>query len=228
MAAPHFTAETLAFLTDLSRNNDREWFEASRDRYETHVRDAALRFIMDFGSPLKEISPHLEADPRKVGGSLFRIHRDMRFSKDRTPYKTHIGIRFQHERAKDVHAPGFYLHIEPGTVYVGCGIWHPDTGTLRAIRDAIVDDPDGWTAARDDAAFREWFELGGDTLKRAPRGYDADHPLIHDLKRKDFIGSAELRPAAVTKPGFIDECAGVCAAATPFVGWLCGALGVPF
>lgn len=228
MPEAYFNDDTFAFLRDLARNNSRDWFHANKDRYEAHVKRPALRFIVDFAPRLAEISPHLKADPRPVGGSLFRIHRDVRFSKDKRPYKTHLGIRFQHEQAKDVHAPGFYLHMEPGSASAGCGIWHPDGDALRAIRDAIVDDPDAWTAARDDAGFRDWYALTGDTLKRAPRGYDADHPLIDDLKRKDFIGSAELRAADVTRSDFIDMYAEACTAAAPFVGWLCRAVGVPF
>lgn len=223
-----FTDATFAFLRELRRNNNREWFRANRARYEEHVKGAALRFIMDFGPRLARISPHLRADPRPVGGSMFRIYRDMRFARDRRPYKTHLGIRFPHEKGKDVHAPGLYLHIEPAHVYVGCGIWHPDTGTLRCLRDAIVDDPDGWVAARDDAGFRRWFGLDGDRLKRAPRGFDSDHPLVEDLKRKDFTAGAELRPAAVTDARFVDEYAELCAATAPFMRWLCSALGLPF
>lgn len=224
----HFSDATFEFLRDLARNNTREWFDANRDRYEAYVKGAALRFIVDFAPRLARISPHLRADPRPVGGSLFRIYRDMRFARDRRPYKTHLGIRFPHERAKDVHAPGFYLHVAPGEVYAGCGIWHPSADTLRRLRDAIVEDPDRWTEARDDAGFRDWFGLDGDRLKRPPRGYDKDHPLVEDLKRKDFTAGAELLPAAVTRAGFVDEYAEICAAATPFMRWLCDALDVPF
>jgi uncharacterized protein (TIGR02453 family) len=224
----HFSESTFEFLRELARNNSREWFEANRSRYETHVKGAALRFIVDFAPRLARISPHFRADPRPVGGSLFRIYRDMRYSRDRRPYKTHLGIRFPHELARDVHAPGLYLHIAPGEVFVGCGIWHPDTATLRRLRDAIVDDPDRWVAARDDADFRGWFGLNGDRLKRAPRGFDPAHPLVEDLKRKDFTAGAELLPAAVTRADFIDEYTEISAAATPFMRWLCGALNVPF
>lgn len=224
----HFTDATFEFLRDLARNNNREWFDANRERYEAHVKGAALRFIVDFAPRLTRISPHLRADPRPVGGSLFRIYRDMRFARDRRPYKTHLGIRFPHEQAKDVHAPGFYLHIAPGEVYVGCGIWHPDSDTLRRIRDAIVEDPDRWVAVRDDTGFRDWFGLDGDRLKRAPRGYDPGHPMVEDLKRKDLTAGAQLVPTAVTRADFVDAYAEICTAGTPFMRWLCDALNVPF
>ena len=113
-------------------------------RYEDELLEPALAFIEDFGLRLHDISPHLVADARRQGGSLFRIYRDTRFSKDKSPYKTTAGIFFRHERSKDSHSPGFYLHLEPGSVFAGGGIWHADTKTSNAIREAIAADPDGW------------------------------------------------------------------------------------
>src|SRR5918996_3776624 len=142
-----FGPELFRFLRDLEANNDRTWFNANKDRYEREVRDPALDFVEDFAPRLAEISQHFVADPRPSGGSLFRIHRDTRFSKDKSPYKTHVGIHFRHERAKDVHAPGFYLHLEPRSVFVGAGIWHPNSPTLAKIRAAIADDAEAWLRA---------------------------------------------------------------------------------
>ncbi len=224
----YFTEETFAFLRDLKANNDRDWFKANKDRYEAHVKEPAIRFILDFDPHLQKISTHYRADPRPVGGSLFRIYRDTRFSKDKSPYKTHTGIRFMHGTDRDVHAPGFYLHIEPESVFVGVGIWHPSSPTLRALRDAIVDDPKAWKRARDDKRFRTRFELSGDSLSRPPRGYDADHPMIEDLKRKDFIGSYQIDDAEVTSAGFLRSFAAGCRDAAPFVKYLCQAVGLPF
>ena len=143
-----FGPELFAFLADLGAHNDREWFAANKERYEAHVLEPALAFVEDFGYRLPEISAHFEADPRRSGGSLFRIHRDTRFSKDKSPYKTNTGMYFRHKRAKDVHAPGYYLHLAPGEVFAGGGIWRPATPALTAIRDAIVRDPEGWDRAR--------------------------------------------------------------------------------
>src|SRR5918994_181068 len=168
-----------AFLAELREHNDRDWFAGNKDRYEAHVLEPALAFVEDFGYRLQEISPHFAADPRRSGGSLFRIYRDTRFSKDKSPYKTNTGMHFRHKRAKDVHAPGYYLHLAPGEVFAGGGIWHPDGPTLTAIRQAIVDDPDRWRAAT------EGLELGGEALKRVPNGFDKEHPYAEDLKRKD-------------------------------------------
>ena len=228
MFSSYFTPETFRFLDDLSANNDRDWFQANKARYEGDVKEPALRFIADFAPHLQEISPHFRADPRANGGSLFRIYRDTRFSKDKSPYKTHTGIHFRHESAKDAHTPGFYLHIEPGGSFAGCGIWRPGSPTLTMIRQAITDDPDAWAQARDNAGFRAAFELSGDSLKRAPRGADPDHPMIEDLKRKDFIGVTSLGDDAIVAEGFLDDFAALCRSASPFQRWLCEALEAPY
>lgn len=226
--APHFTAETFTFLRDLADHNERDWFQANKNRYDDHVKDPALRFIVDVGEELRTISPHFRADPRANGGSLFRIYRDTRFSKDKTPYKTHTGIQFRHEAGNDAHAPGFYLHIAPDELFVGVGTWRPDSASLRRIRETIVDDPDRWVAVRDDSDFRAVFELAGESLVRAPRGFDPAHPLIDDLRRKDFVASCSLTRDDVLAPDFRDTFMARCRAAAPFQRWLCGAVGVAF
>ena len=134
----YFSPDIFAFLRDLEVNNSREWFRDNSDRYERDLREPALRFISAFAAPLAKISPCFRADPRKSGGSLFRIHRDVRFSADKSPYKTYTGIQFRHQRGKDAHAPGFYLHLQPRHVFAAVGSWHPDTEALAAIRSAIV------------------------------------------------------------------------------------------
>ncbi len=225
MSSSHFTPAAFRFLKDLAANNDRDWFRANKARYEAEIKEPALRFISDFARPLHEISPHFRADPKTNGGSLFRIYRDTRFSKDKSPYKTHTGIHFRHEAAKGAHAPGFYLHIEPGGSFAACGVWRPPTPALAAIRQAIADDPEAWTKARDHASFRAAFELSGDSLKKAPRGTDPNHPMIEDLKRKDFIGVASLGEEALVAERFIDHFAALCRSAIPFQRWLCEALG---
>ncbi len=172
----YITPELFAFFRELKENNNREWFQANKQRYELQVREPLLQFITGFGLRLAEISPHYVADARKSGGSLFRINRDIRFSKNKSPYKTAAGIQFRHESGKDVHAPGFYLHLEPGSVFGGAGIWHPDTKTLGKIRDAIVENPDRWQAIISNEALSAVYKLEGDSLKRAPKGYD---PVTH-------------------------------------------------
>jgi uncharacterized protein (TIGR02453 family) len=222
---PSFGPELFAFLVELRANNDRDWFAANKARYEADVLEPALAFIEDFGYRLQGISPHFRADPRRSGGSLFRIHRDTRFSKDKSPYKTNTGMYFRHERGKDVHAPGYYLHLAPGEVFAGGGIWHPDAPALAAIREAIVRDPDGWRRAK---RLGDGLELGGDTLKRVPSGFDKEHPHAEDLKRKDYFAWVRLSDEAATAPGFLDRYTGVCESAAPLMRFLCGALSVPY
>ncbi len=224
----HFTPALFAFLRDLADNNNRDWFQANKERYERDVREPALQFIRDFAPHLQKISPFFRADDRKSGGSLFRIYRDVRFSKDKSPYKTHTGIHFRHVDAKDAHAPGFYLHLQPRQVFVGVGSWHPDGDAVRMIREGIVKDPAGWKRAVGRKGFTNYYELGGELLKRPPRGFDPDHPLVEDLKRKDFIGSVELTQKAVTSPGFLEEYAKLCKAGSPLVNFICRAVGVGY
>jgi uncharacterized protein (TIGR02453 family) len=225
---PSFSPELFAFLRELEANNSREWFAANKARYVADVQEPALAFIEDVGLRLHEISAHFVADPRTVGGSLFRIYRDTRFSKDKTPYKTHVGIQFRHEQSRDVHAPGFYLHLERGSVFMACGTWHPDGDTLRAIRTAIASRPRRWEAAIGDPAFAARFRLGGDALKRPPAGFDRDHPLIEDIKRKDFIAVTDLTQTDAVSAGFLTRFLGLCAESAPFMRLLCDAARVPF
>lgn len=224
-----FTAATFKFLKDLAANNDRTWFKANQDRYEEVVRQPALDFIEAFATPLRSISPHFVADPRKVGGSLFRIQRDTRFSKDKTPYKTGVGIQFRHVSAgNDVHAPGYYLHIEPRENYSGVGLWRPPTAVARQIRQAIADDPAGWRKAAHGKRFADVFSHDGDELKRVPKEFDPDHPFGDDLRRKDFVAGRRLSQRAITSAGFIDDFAADLRRATPFMRFLCDAVGVGF
>jgi uncharacterized protein (TIGR02453 family) len=220
-----FSPELFAFLAELREHNDREWFAANKERYEAHVLEPALAFIEDFGYRLQEISPHFAADPRRSGGSLFRIYRDTRFAKDKSPYKTNTGMYFRHKRGKDVHAPGYYLHLAPGEVFAGGGIWHPDTPALTAIRDEIVRDPAAWSTA---TQLGDGLELAGDALKRVPSGYDKEHPHADDLKRKDYFAWVKLSEEAATAPGFLDHYTGVCTSVAPLMRFLCGALEVAY
>jgi uncharacterized protein (TIGR02453 family) len=226
MDEAYFRPELFGFLRQLRENNDREWFQTNRDRYELAVREPFLRFIADFGPLLERISPHFVADPRPSGGSLFRIHRDTRFSKDKSPYKTAASAHFRHVMARDVHAPGFYLHLEPGRVFAGVGLWHPDPPTLTTVRDAIVADPCKWERASSDRAFAAIFTAGGDRLKRPPTGYDPKHPFIEDLKRKEFVASAPFSEEDACRPDFMDRFAETCRVAVPFMAFLTGAVGL--
>ncbi|MBI1878158.1 MAG: TIGR02453 family protein, partial [Chloroflexi bacterium] len=190
------------------------------------VREPLLQFITDFGVRLAEISSHYVADARRSGGSLFRINRDIRFSKDKSPYKTAAGVQFRHEAGKDAHAPGFYLHLEPDGVFVGVGLWQPDPPTLSKIRDSIAQYPERWQRASVNEAFQAAFTIGGESLKNPPKGYDPNHPFIEDLKRKDFIASTSFSEAETCAPNFMDRYTELCRRATPYMSFLTMALGL--
>jgi uncharacterized protein (TIGR02453 family) len=224
----HFNRDLFRFLEELKSNNRREWFEENRARYERDVREPMIAFIMDFAPRLKQISAKFVADPRPIGGSMFRVYRDVRFSPDKRPYKTHAAARFPHVMGRDVHAPGFYLHLEPGTVFFGAGIWHPDPPALSKIRDFIVANPRPWKKSIADDQFRQLWELTGEALTRPPKGYDPAHPLIEDLKRKDFIAIASFSEADALSPSFMERFAQSCESATPLMKFLTKALAIQF
>jgi uncharacterized protein (TIGR02453 family) len=220
----YFSRDSFRFLRELADNNDRTWYAANKARYEEHVKAPALALIEAFAPRLARISSRFAATPR----SLYRLHRDTRFSRDKSPFKTHVGIHFRHERAKDAHAPGFYLHVEPRNVFAGVGIWRPESDALRCIREHIAENPEAWKRASGARAFEARFELAGDRLSRPPRGFDAEHPLLEDLKWKDYIAVATFDERFVSRPGLLDQLAETFAAATPFMRFLCDALEVPF
>jgi uncharacterized protein (TIGR02453 family) len=220
----YFTKDTFRFLRDLKANNDRDWFTRNKSRYEEALKAPALRLIEDFGKELPRLSSHFLSTPR----SLFRIHRDTRFSKDKSPYKTQAGVHFRHELATTAHAPGYYLHIEPGSVFLGMGIWRPESPALKEIREHIAASPADWKAASRARRFTETFHLEGDALKRPPKGFDADHPLVEDLKRKDFIGVAHVADSFATTADLPEQLVRKYETGSPFMRFLCKALGVPF
>jgi uncharacterized protein (TIGR02453 family) len=226
VAREHIRPALFTFLRQLKKNNTREWFLANKNRYEADVRDPLLRFIEDFAPHLQEISPYFVADPRPVGGSMFRIYRDTRFSRDKSPYKTAAAVQFRHEQRGDVHAPGFYLHLEPGNVFAGVGMWRPDSKALRMVREAIVEHPTWWKRAISDRRFKARYQLGGEVLKRPPRGIEADHPYIEDLKRKDFVAFTPLTERDVCAPGFLSTYVMIARSARPFMRFLTRAVAL--
>jgi uncharacterized protein (TIGR02453 family) len=223
-----FKPESLAFLAELSRNNNREWFAENKQRYEEDVLDVALHFIQSMQDPLRKFAPHFTAIPKRMGGSLMRVYRDTRFSKNKTPYKTNVGIQFRHEQARDVHAPGFYLHIDPEEVFLGAGMWRPDPDALLALRKRIDAKQAEWLRARDDKTFRRHFSLGGTSLLRPPKGFAKDHPLIDDIRRKDFIAVKQLDLKDPLGSRFQQKVELAFASAAPFMTFLCKAVGVPY
>jgi uncharacterized protein (TIGR02453 family) len=224
----HFNKDFFDFLKELEQNNTREWFQANKERYRSVVQEPLLRFISDFSEPLHGISPEFVADPRPSGGSMFRIYRDVRFSKDKSPYKTHASAQFRHRAGRDAHAPGFYLHLEPGNVFVGAGSWHPGREALESIRNAIAENPREWFSVLEEGEFSKRHKLVGESLKRPPRGFDPEHPAIEELKRKDFISIENFSQTKACSTGFIDLVTESFTVASPLVKFLTEAVGHEF
>jgi len=217
----YFGDDTFAFLRELKRNNNREWFNANKDRYLADVRDPLLAFITAVAPGFRAISPHIVADPRPTRGSLLRIYRDTRFSRDKTPYKTNAALSFRIGARNE--APGYYLHLEPGEVFMGAGLWRPSADALRAIREAIVKDPPGWKRAR-----RAGLSHGEATLKRTPRGFDPDHPLAADLKRLSFTTGVRFTERQACAADFPARFVAACRREAPLMRFLARALGLAF
>lgn len=228
MIKTYFTAKTFEFLLQLEANNDRQWFNEHKDNYELLVREPALDFIADMSRELPKISKHFYAIPKKTGGSLMRIQRDVRFSRNKLPYKTNIGIQFRHSLGKDVHAPGFYVHIEPENSFIGVGIWRPESSALKQIRNAIVDKEKSWLEASRNRRFKTHFTPNGESLQNAPRGFDKQHPLLEDLKRKDFIAVSPLTNEQVTSPRLKQLAVTRFMAGSAYMRFLCQALNLNY
>lgn len=223
-----FEPRTLRFLEALKANNNRDWFTEHKGRYEEDVLDVALQFIISMQDPLAKIAPRFTAVPTRIGGSLMRVYRDTRFSNNKLPYKTNIGIQFRHEQAKDVHSPGYYVHIEPDELFLGVGMWRPDSDPLRAIRERIAAKPAEWQRAMGSRPFASNFALGGESLSRPPRGFDKELECIEDIKRKSFIAVRQLNVEACLRPQFQRTVEASFKSAEPFMRFLCKAVGVRF
>jgi uncharacterized protein (TIGR02453 family) len=227
----HFTPAVFVFLRELAVNNNRVWWEENKTRYRELIQEPSLDFIEDFGQRLKSISPHFIADPRANGGSLMRPYRDIRFSKDKTPYKTNVGIQFRHSRGKDVHAPGFYLHLQPKQCFAGAGLWTPETAVARKIRRQINDDPEKWARVAHGPHFTEHWTLPDhetDRLQKVPSELNGDHPYPDDLRLRSFTAGTRLTQAQVTSSVFADDLIERYAGTGPYVEFLCRAIEVPF
>ncbi len=222
-----FPRDLTHFLQELKANNNREWFEKNKPRYEQELLVPALSFIASIEKPLAKVTKHFVAVPKRTGGSLMRIYRDTRFSKDKTPYKTNVGIQFRHELGKDVHAPGFYFHIDADNVFIGAGVWRPAGPVISKIRTFIEDYPARWKRTRNSKGLTSQFEFAGESLKRPPRGYDSEHPLINDLKRKDHIIVSNLKVSDLYDKKIVDKTIARIKTAKPFVKMLCDALHIP-
>lgn len=221
--SPYFSSDFYRFLRELGRHNERPWFEAHRDWYVRAVQAPAVRFVREVGPLLANISPHIVADPRPFGGSISRIYRDVRFSKDKSPYKTHVGIHFAHESGggSEEHLPGFFLHLAPGDNLLASGVWRPGPVALKRIRDAIVRRGDAWSRLR-----KAGLRVEGEAYARVPPGYDVAHRFAADLKQKDFYTTRALRDSDVTARAFGTRFVRLCRSLDPLNRFLADALGV--
>jgi len=225
-----FDQDFWQFFSQLKQNNNRDWFADNKARYQDKVVAPISAFIAAIGPGLKQISPHYNADPRPNKGSMFRIYRDVRFSKDKRPYKEHAAAQFRHRMGRDVHAPGFYVHLEAGNIRYGGGIWGPPGDVLRKIRERIADKPGKWQIVLDDSDIQDQFGgIRGDSLKRPPRDFDADSPHIGDIKRKSFFAmKAASNMDVAGTAAFVGEVIETFEAATPLMHFISDAVGAEF
>src|SRR5690348_10017003 len=224
-----FPKDFFLFFRELKAHNERPWFEANKERFRKSVQAPMSAFIGAMAPRLGKISKRFTADPRPNGGSMFRIYRDVRFSKDKRPYKEHAACHFRHALGKDVHAPGYYVHFATDEVYFGGGMWMPPSDALQKIRDLIVKKPSAWKAIRNDKRFAKSFDdIDGSALSRAPRGYDPEHPLVADIKKKSFFAMHESSAKEARSNNLIEEVSDTFSAATPLMKFLCSAQGVPY
>ena len=223
MGKAYFGPEFLQFLRQIKRNNRRSWFLKNREHYEEVVRKPGLRFVVDFGFRMKQISPWIVVDPKPNGGSLQRIYRDVRFSQDKRPYKISVGMVFPHaSRTEEVRAVGYFLHLEPNASALYGGTWRPDRRSLAKIRDAIAWKADEWKKAKRGLRFE------GDSLRRAPRGYAEAHPMIEDLKRQDFVVTVPFSDAQVCSARFLGDVSAAAKKMRPVLAFLARAQRLQF
>lgn len=223
-----FPKDFFSFFNELKKNNKRDWFAENKSRYQASVVVPMGEFISSIASPLESISPFYNADPRAHGGSMFRIYRDTRFSKDKTPYKTHAACHFRHQAGRDAHAPGFYVHIETDRISIGGGIWKPPGKALGLIREFIADNPSAWEKLSQSPGIKNLGGVQGDSLVRPPRGYQADAQHIEDLKRKSFYLMTGVDVKLALGPALVTESIRVFKTAARLNHFICDALELPF
>lgn len=221
-----FPSDLIDFLKDLSKHNNKQWFEENKERYRISVVEPVKAFIVAMGEILPEISMNFVADPKTNGGSMFRIYRDVRFSKDKRPYKENVGCQFRHIAGKTAHAPGYYVHIEPEAIFAGGGIWMPPNPVLYQIRKRMVEHPDEWITVR--KCTETFGGISGDRLKRVPREFSPDWLHAEDLKLKSMFIKRDFGIRQLTQPQILDQIAATFADSAPLLQFITKALGLPF
>ena len=217
-----FRPEAIQFFVDLREHNDRAWFQPRKDEFEALIKDPFEALVAELADRFERRGIPLQADPKH---SIFRIYRDTRFSKDKSPYKRHLGASFPwvESRGTDAdageraHGNGAYFNFEPGAMYVGGGMWMPDKARLDVFRQRLLDDPEGVRAALEEPGFVARFGsiVAHEELKRVPAGFPADHPMADLARYKDLVFGHPLSDADVGSPDLPDLLADEYAAATP-------------
>ncbi len=215
-----FSEETVRFLSSLAKNNRKTWFEAHRTDFEKHVLAPGRAFTDAMGERLTAIAPGIIAEPR-VNGSIFRIYRDIRFSKDKTPYKTHLGIFLWEGEGPKMECPGFYFHLEPPNLFLGGGIYIFSKPLLEQFRRSVIHPVHGPELDEAVACVAERFNIGGRYFKRTPRGYDPGHPLADFLLNNGLTGWVEEPiPEALYSGALLDHCLKIFEGMVPLHRWL--------
>ena len=214
---PTFPEAGLGFLKGLKRNNNREWFLKHKPVYEESVRAPMIQLIEALAKEIEEFAPEILVSK----ASLFRIHRDTRFSKDKRPYKTHVAASFSVRGFQRHEGAGFYFHIAPTELWIGGGIYHPPSDELRVVRDHIAGNHERLTKIVEAREFKRLFgALAGEQSTRVPRGYPRDHPAEHYLRHKDLLAARELEPSKATRPDFLKTLADTFRAMHPLIRFL--------
>ena len=214
-----FPKEGLSFLARLKKNNNRQWFQKRKEEYEENVRFPMQCLIATLAGPMSELAPELSFDPKR---SIFRIYRDVRFSKNKAPYKTNVAASFELKGKKNpTETPGFYLGIEPGEIFVGGGLYMPAGPQLKSIRSSLVGHPEEFLDIVEDRRFKKRFGgIMGEQLLKAPLGYPKDHPMINFLRYKQWFIGEEWEDSACLTVKFADRVASAFAEGMPFLRWL--------
>ena len=216
-AAPRFTPATLRFLRALKRNNRRDWFNAHREDYETHVREPMTAVVEQLATDFREFAPEMVASPKL---SMYRIYRDTRFSENKAPYKTHVAAVFPTRGLPKHEGAGFYFHVSPTEVWIGGGMYAPPTPQLHAVREHIAANVRRLRAIVESPAFRKEIDIEGERLQRVPRGFPKDHEAVEYLKYRNFIAGCEYPPAFATSPSFYATLLRVFRRIAPFARFL--------
>jgi len=218
MAFRGFPPEGIAFLRDLKKNNDREWFHPRKEIFEEQVRLPMIELVRAIHGEMLKFAPQYVGDAAKC---VFRIYRDTRFSKDKTPYKTHIAASFRHVKALRHEGAGFYFSVSPEHVELGGGYYAPEPHELLAVRQSVAAEHKKFRATFESPKVRKLMgELYGESVARAPKGFAPDHPAIELIRRKQFCLFASLDAAMATSPKLQKEIVKRFEAITPFVDFL--------